>query len=82
MEYSDNCITTVRMYCEKGGYYGKQTCIVNIRKAILSWRCIFQMDGLDIWQVVYTGYIQLKQDNIFCTTIGGLIITGIQEEIL
>jgi len=40
MEYSDYCITAMRIYYEKGGYHGRQAYIINIEG------CIFQMIDL------------------------------------
>jgi len=34
IEYLDNCTTAIRAYYEKGGYHGRQTCIVDVGKAV------------------------------------------------
>jgi len=48
MEYSDCYITAAKACCKKGGCHGRQTCIVDIGKAVSLWECIFQMGGLGI----------------------------------
>jgi len=48
MEYPDSFITDMRVGYKKDGCYGRQACIVNIRKAVSLQRCIFQMGGLGI----------------------------------
>jgi len=48
MEYPDGCITTVRMCCEKGGHHRRWAYTIEVKKAVLPWRYIFQMGGLGI----------------------------------
>ena len=36
------------MHCEKGGYHGRQACIVDVEKIVLLQRCILWMGGLSI----------------------------------
>ena len=48
MEYPDGCNITARTCYEKDGHCGRQTCIIEVEKAVLLWRCIFQTSRLDI----------------------------------
>jgi len=47
-EYLDGCNTTIRIYCEKGGYCGRQAYIIEVEKVVLSQRCIFWIGRLGI----------------------------------
>ena len=49
MKSLDCCITVMRVYCKKGGYYRGQACKLNVDKAVSLWGCIFWMGRLSIW---------------------------------
>ena len=48
MKYLDSCITTMWMCCKKGSCCGRQACIVDVGKAVLPQKYIFQIGRLGI----------------------------------
>jgi len=48
MEYPDYCITAMKVCCEEGSCHGKQTCRLDVDRAVSPWGCIFQTGGLGI----------------------------------
>jgi len=42
------CITAMRAYYKEGGCYRRQTCRLDVEKAVLLWGCIFWIGRLGI----------------------------------
>ena len=43
IEYLDSYITTIRVYCKKGGFHGRQACKLDVEQVVSPWECIFQI---------------------------------------
>jgi len=84
--YLSYCITAMKIYYKKDGFYRRCACFKNIVITILLQKCIFRIGELDIWHTWFKAVYRINQakhmNEVFQSTQHIIPITTFNLQIL